>query len=55
VNVLRFPEATIGGEARWTIRSDAEAYDVDVEASLAEDGAEVWSRRWQRRIPRNLQ
>lgn len=55
VNVLRFPEATIGGEARWTIRSDREAYDVDVEASLAQEGERVWSRRWRRRIPRNLQ
>lgn len=55
VNVLRFPEATIGSEARWTIRSDREAYDVDVEASLTEEGQRVWSRRWRRRILRNLQ
>jgi putative CocE/NonD family hydrolase len=55
VNVLHFAEATVGGEARWTIRSDAEAYDVDVEASLTEGGQPVWSRRWRRRIPRHLQ
>ncbi len=54
-NTLRFPEATIGGEARWTIRSDAEAYRVEIDASLAEDGTRVWSRRWERRIPRKLQ
>lgn len=54
-NVLRFPEATVDGEARWEIRSDAQAYHVDVEASLTEDGARIWSRRWTRRIPRRLQ
>jgi len=54
-NTLHFPEATIAGEARWTIRSDAEAYEVDVEATLTEDGAPRWSRRWTRRILRQLQ
>lgn len=54
-NTLHFPEATVTGEARWTIRSDAEAYEVDVDATLTEDGAPRWSRRWTRRIPRRLQ
>ncbi len=55
VNVLRFPEATVGGEARWEIRSDALAYDVEVEASLTEAGERIWTRRFTRRIPRKLQ
>jgi putative CocE/NonD family hydrolase len=54
-NTLHFPEATVTGEARWTIRSDAESYEVDVDATLTEDGEPRWSRRWTRRIPRRLQ
>jgi len=54
-NTLHFPEATISGVARWTIRSDAEAYHVEIDASLAEDGEPAWSRRWERTIPRELQ
>jgi hypothetical protein len=54
-NTLHFPEVTVGGEARWTIRSDAEAYEVEIDAALTEDGEPRWSRRWARRIPRDLQ
>jgi hypothetical protein len=54
-NTLHFPEATVSGNVRWTIRSDAEAYDVELEATLTEEGEPVWSRRWQERIPRELQ
>jgi hypothetical protein len=54
-NTLHFPEATIAGEARWTIRSDANAYEVEIDAALTEDGQPRWSRRWARRIPRHLQ
>lgn len=54
-NTLHFPEATVSGDVRWTIRSDAEAYDVELEAALTEEGKSVWSRRWQERIPRELQ
>ncbi|HEU4355336.1 MAG TPA: CocE/NonD family hydrolase, partial [Actinomycetota bacterium] len=54
-NTLHFPEATVTGEARWTIRSDAEAYEVEIDATLTEGAAPRWSRRWSRRIPRHLQ
>jgi hypothetical protein len=54
-NTLHFPEATISGEARWRIESDAEAYRVEIELDLAEEGDRRWSRRWDRTIPRNLQ
>jgi hypothetical protein len=52
---LHFPEATVAGVARWTIRSDARAYHVRIDASLTEDDEPVWSRRWERRILRRLQ
>jgi predicted acyl esterase len=54
-NTLHFPEATVAGVARWTIRSDARAYHVRIDASLTEDDEPVWSRRWERRILRRLQ
>jgi hypothetical protein len=52
---LFWPEATIVTESRTTIRSDAEAYHVQIEIDAAEEGGPSWSRRWERRIPRNLQ
>ncbi len=55
MNTLHFPEATIAGDVRWTIRSDGEAYEVEIDASLSEDGEPAWSRRWHERIPRHLQ
>ncbi len=54
-NTLHFPEATITGHARWTIRSDADAYRVEIEADLSEDGEPRFTRRWERTIRRNLQ
>jgi predicted acyl esterase len=54
-NTLHFPEATIAGVARWTIRSDAEAYHLEIDLELAEDRKPRWSRRWERTIPRELQ
>jgi hypothetical protein len=55
VNTLHFPEATISGLARWTIRSDASAYHVEIDVDLREDGERRLSRRWERTIPRRLQ
>jgi predicted acyl esterase len=55
MNTLHFPEATIHGQARWTIRSDAVAYHVEIDVDLSEDGDERFSRRWERTIPRELQ
>lgn len=54
-NTLHFPEATVAGQARWTIRSDADAYHLEIDVELEEDGEPRWSRRWERRIPRRLQ
>jgi putative CocE/NonD family hydrolase len=54
-NTLRFPEVTVAGRIHWTIRSDADAYHVDIDAEVDEDGDPRWSRRWERRVPRRLQ
>lgn len=53
--VIRFPEATVRTRARLNIQSDADAYTVRLEVD-AGDGEDVgWSRRWDRRIERELQ
>ena len=52
---LHFPEATVTAEARSRIESDAQAYHLRLEIDTAEDGEPRWSRRFERRIPRNLQ
>jgi putative CocE/NonD family hydrolase len=52
---LRFPEATVRTESRTNIASDASSYDVAIEIEAREGDELIWSRRWERRIPRNLQ
>ena len=52
---LAFPEAEVFAEVRGRIDSDAEAYHLRLEIDTAEDGEPRWSRRFERRIPRNLQ
>jgi putative CocE/NonD family hydrolase len=52
---LRFPEATVRSESRLRIESDSDAYHVWVEVDAGEDGETRWSRRWERRFPRNRQ
>ena len=53
--VLRWPEATVSTEAHSRVRSDDEAYHVEIEIDTAEDGEPRWSRRWERTIPRRSQ
>jgi putative CocE/NonD family hydrolase len=53
--VMRYPEATVRTESRTRIDSDAEAYHVRIEIDVSEGDQPRWSRRWERRIPRNLQ
>jgi hypothetical protein len=53
--VMRYPEATVRTESRLRIDSDADAYHVRIEIDAREDDEPRWSRRWERRIPRNLQ
>jgi uncharacterized protein len=53
--VMRYPEATVRTESRLRIDSDAGAYHVRIEIDVSEGDEPRWSRRWERRIPRNLQ
>jgi hypothetical protein len=52
---LRFPEATVRSGSRLRIESDSDAYHVRIEVDAGEGDEVRWSRRWERRIPRNLQ
>jgi hypothetical protein len=36
------------------VRSDAEAYTVEIELTATEDGLPVFTRRWEERVPRDL-
>jgi hypothetical protein len=53
--VIRFPEATVRTRARLNIQSDADAYTVRLELDAGEGEDVGWSRRWDRRIERDLQ
>jgi hypothetical protein len=44
----------VTADGRLFVRSDGEAFDVDVEVVAAEDGREVFRRTWRERIPRDL-
>jgi putative CocE/NonD family hydrolase len=52
---LTYPEATVFAEVRSRIDADGDAYHLRLEIDTAEDGEPRWSRRFERRIPRNLQ
>ena len=52
---IEWPEATVRTEVRQVMTSDAEAYHLKLELDTWENGEPRWSRRWDRRIPRNLQ
>jgi hypothetical protein len=53
--VVRYPEGTVRTQSRTRIDSDADAYHVRIEIDAEEGDEPRWSRRWVRRIPRNLQ
>ncbi len=52
---MRFPEATVTSEASTKLSSDREAYHIEIELRVGEDGRERWFRRWDRTIPRDNQ
>jgi hypothetical protein len=52
---LRFPEARVQTASALRIDSDADAYQVRIDLEAREGDEVFWSRRWERRIPRNLQ
>lgn len=52
---LRFAEGEIRTQSRMRVDSDAASYRVRLEVDAGEGDEVLWSRRWERRIPRNLQ
>jgi putative CocE/NonD family hydrolase len=52
---LRFSEARVQTASAVRIDSDADAYQVRIDLEAREGDEVVWSRRWERRITRNLQ
>jgi putative CocE/NonD family hydrolase len=52
---LAWPEVTVAARARARVDSDAEAYHLRLEVETIEDGRVRWSRRFERRFPRQLQ
>jgi hypothetical protein len=50
-----WPDATVGAAARTLITSDARTYKVRIELEVTDGGAPVWSRVWDRTVPRDLQ
>jgi len=48
------PEARIAIHASGTIRSDADAFHVDLAIEVDLDGRRFWDRTWTERIPRQL-
>ncbi len=44
----------VTADGRLVVASDAEAFRVTVELAVAEDGAVVFERTWEERIPRDL-
>jgi hypothetical protein len=45
---------TVATDGRLTLSSDAQAYTVRVDVAAREDGAVVFERTWEERIPRDL-
>ena len=52
---VRYPEATVRTASRLRVDSDAGAYRVRIEIDAGEGDEIRWSRRWERRIPRDHQ
>jgi uncharacterized protein len=52
---LAWPEARVTTASHGTLRTDTEAWYLDLALEVTEDGRPVAERRWERRIPRHLQ
>jgi hypothetical protein len=52
---LVWPEATVRAESRTVLRSDPETWHVTIELDVFEGDQRIAERRWERRIPRDLQ
>ena len=45
---------TVTADGRLVVRSDGEAFTLEIEVVATEDGREVFRRTWEERIPRDL-
>jgi putative CocE/NonD family hydrolase len=52
---IEWPEATVSSTAWHTVRSDRDAYHLDLHLRVTEDGEERWARDWTRTFPRDHQ
>jgi len=52
---IAWPDVSVATEARLHVRSDGDAFAVDVELDVTDDAGPVAARRWTERIPRRLQ
>ncbi|HSL10494.1 MAG TPA: CocE/NonD family hydrolase [Actinomycetota bacterium] len=51
---LAWPEVQVRTESKGTLRSDATTWHLDLELEVQENGETVFTRRWERRLPRDL-
>jgi uncharacterized protein len=51
---IRWPEATCRSEARLNVRSDAEAFHVDIELLVTDGDEAVARKRWEAVLPRPM-
>lgn len=52
---LDWPEASVRSESRTTLRSDPESWHLTIELDAFEGDDQIAERRWERRVPRDLQ
>jgi hypothetical protein len=51
---IQRPDATIGHHSWGSLTCDATHFIIEMDISLTEDGAQVFTRHWHERIPRDL-
>jgi hypothetical protein len=51
---LAWPELRVRTESKGTLRSDATTWYLDLELEVQEDGETIFTRRWERTLPRDL-
>ncbi len=52
---IAWPETTAAAEVSMTLESTSSAYKVHLDLDVTENGKTLWTRRWDRDIPRRLQ
>lgn len=52
---IHFPEVSAATDVRMRVESDASTYRVHIELDVDADGERIFTKTWDREIPRNLQ